>query len=113
MEPPSNGPNPLDHLVAPITPEAPKDPDKVVVQISSGEVIEVNQQLQFYTRNSLLRHPLVSPATSYLGGLPPLLIIAGDKEVLRDEIIYRFVAFIYLMDIHLKILLQRPQGCVS
>ncbi|EEB87870.1 hypothetical protein MPER_14599, partial [Moniliophthora perniciosa FA553] len=33
-------------------------------------------------------HPLVSPALSYLGGLPPLFFIASDKEVLRDEIIY-------------------------
>jgi hypothetical protein len=40
-----------------------------------------------------LVHPLVSPALSYLGGLPPLMFIAGDKEVLRDEVIYTFVAF--------------------
>jgi acetyl esterase/lipase len=40
-----------------------------------------------------LKHPLVSPALSYLGGLPPLLFIAGDREVLRDEIIYACVLF--------------------
>jgi acetyl esterase/lipase len=98
MEPPTNGPNLPDHLAIPVIPEPPIDPEKVLVQTASGEVIEVNQQLHFYTRNSLLGHPLVSPGMSYLGGLPPLLIIAGDKEVLRDEIIYRFVlAFIYLM----------------
>ncbi|KAF8963661.1 hypothetical protein BDZ97DRAFT_1939461 [Flammula alnicola] len=73
----------------PLAPPAPVDPENVVVQCTdSGEIIEVAQQLHFYTRNSLLAHPLVSPAMSYLGGLPPLLFIAGDKEVLRDEIIY-------------------------
>ena len=36
-----------------------------------------------------MTHPLVSPILQpSLGGLPPLLIIAGDKEVLRDEILY-------------------------
>jgi len=54
----------------------------------NGEIVEVREQLQFYTQNSLLCHPLVSPAMAYLGGLPPLMFIAGDKEVLRDEIIY-------------------------
>ncbi|KDR75638.1 hypothetical protein GALMADRAFT_248228 [Galerina marginata CBS 339.88] len=75
-------------LNTPITPTPPVDPEKILVNAKSGEVIEVNQQLHFYTRNSLLAHPLVSPAMSYLGGLPPLLFIAGDKEVLRDEIVY-------------------------
>lgn len=32
--------------------------------------------------------PLVSPVLGYLGGLPPLLVIASDAEVLRDEIVY-------------------------
>lgn len=54
----------------------------------SGEQLRVDSQIQLYTENSLLGHPLVSPAVSYLGGLPPLLVIASDKEVLRDEIIY-------------------------
>ncbi|KAF5354758.1 hypothetical protein D9756_005500 [Leucocoprinus leucothites] len=44
--------------------------------------------MHFYSQNSLLVHPLVSPALGYLGGLPPLFFIASDKEVLRDEIIY-------------------------
>ncbi|KAH9485586.1 AB hydrolase superfamily protein C4A8.06c [Psilocybe cubensis] len=77
---------------APVTPVAPSkalfDPEKVILQTESGETIEVTQQLQFYARNSMLGHPLVSPVMAYLGGLPPLLFIAGDKEVLRDEIIY-------------------------
>ncbi|KAH9055380.1 hypothetical protein EDB87DRAFT_1333633 [Lactarius vividus] len=45
-------------------------------------------QFQFYAENRLLRHPLVSPALGYLGGLPPLFFIAGNGEVLRDEIVY-------------------------
>ena len=61
--------------------------------MSTGEDVEIKEQLQFYTVNSLLNHPLVSPITGYLGGLPPLLFIAGDEEVLRDEIIYTLVSF--------------------
>ncbi|KAL0579609.1 hypothetical protein V5O48_002381 [Marasmius crinis-equi] len=54
----------------------------------NGEILTVDSQVQLYTVNSLLFHPLVSPALSYLGGLPPLFFIASDKEVLRDEVIY-------------------------
>ncbi|KAH9023202.1 hypothetical protein EDB84DRAFT_1509362 [Lactarius hengduanensis] len=32
--------------------------------------------------------PLVSPALAYLGGFPPLFVIASDREVLRDEIVF-------------------------
>ena len=64
---------------------------KIVIATESGETIVIDEQLHFYTQNSLLSHPLVSPINSYLGGLPPLLFVAGDKEVLRDEIIYWFV----------------------
>lgn len=60
----------------------------IVLRTADGEVVEVPQQVQLYAPNGLLKHPLVSPALSYLGGLPPLLFIAGDREVLRDEIIY-------------------------
>jgi hypothetical protein len=42
-----------------------------------------------YTTNELLSHPLVSPVMQpTLGGLPPLLIMVGGGEVLRDEQIY-------------------------
>lgn len=64
------------------------DPRKIILVTEAGERLEVDQQVHFYAQNSLLVHPLVSPALGYLGGLPPLLFIAGDKEVLRDEIIY-------------------------
>jgi acetyl esterase/lipase len=70
------------------------DADQFVsLQTATGETIEVKQQIQLYAPNGLLKHPLVSPALSYLGGLPPLLFIAGDREVLRDEIIYTCVFF--------------------
>lgn len=58
------------------------------LETKSGEMLTVEYQLQFYTPNSLIFHPLVSPVLSYLGGLPPLLFIASEKEALRDEIIY-------------------------
>ena len=53
-----------------------------------GEELSIDAQVHMYAPNYLLTHPLVSPVVSYLGGLPPLLVIASDKEVLRDEIIY-------------------------
>lgn len=68
-----------------------KEREKVVMKLSTGEDVEIKEQLQFYTVNSLLNHPYVSPVAGYLGGLPPLLFIAGDEEVLRDEIIYTLV----------------------
>jgi acetyl esterase/lipase len=72
----------------------PTDPygDKTFrLKAQNGEMLEVPEQVHFYTENHLLGHPLVSPALSYLGGLPPLLFIAGEAEVLRDEIIYTLV----------------------
>lgn len=42
-----------------------------------------------YTTNLLLEHPLVSSVMQpTLGGLPPLLIMVGSGEILRDEQIY-------------------------
>ncbi|KAI6046335.1 hypothetical protein EDC04DRAFT_2630038 [Pisolithus marmoratus] len=65
-----------------------KEDQTIRLQTSSGEILVIDSQIHLYTQNSLLRHPLVSPALSYLGGLPPIMMIAGDKELLRDEIIY-------------------------
>jgi acetyl esterase/lipase len=59
-----------------------------------GNPFEITCQIQLYATNALLRHPLVSPIFAYLGGLPPLFVIAGDREVLRDEIIYTLVYLI-------------------
>ncbi|KJE02943.1 esterase/lipase [Cryptococcus gattii NT-10] len=52
------------------------------------EKVVLDTQIQIYATNAQLCHPWVSPVLGYLGGLPPLYIMCGDKEVLRDEIIY-------------------------
>ena len=79
----------VNHSTQP--PSDQSESQKIVITTESGETVEINEQIHFYAQNNLLSHPLVSPVNSYLGGLPPLLFIAGDKEVLRDEIIYWFV----------------------
>ncbi|KAJ2892006.1 AB hydrolase superfamily [Zalerion maritima] len=49
----------------------------------------LKEQLQMYTTNDMLSHPLVSPVLqATLGGLPPLFIMVGGGEILRDEQIY-------------------------
>ncbi|KAK3316153.1 Alpha/Beta hydrolase protein [Apodospora peruviana] len=54
-----------------------------------GRLVEIKEQIQMYTTNHLISHPLVSPVLQpTLGGLPPLLIIVGGGEMLRDEQIY-------------------------
>lgn len=54
-----------------------------------GELVRIKDQIQMYTTNNLLSHPLVSPIMQpTLGGLPPLLIMVGGGEMLRDEQIY-------------------------
>lgn len=54
-----------------------------------GNLVEIQEQIQMYTTNQLLAHPLVSPVMQpSLGGLPPLLIQTGGGELLRDEQIY-------------------------
>lgn len=54
-----------------------------------GEVVELRAQIQLYATNEQLYHPLCSPVLQgSLGGLPPLYILCGDSEVLRDEVIY-------------------------
>jgi acetyl esterase/lipase len=77
----------------------------------SGETLRIDNQVQFYAQNNQLGHPLVSSALGYLGGLPPLLFIASDKEVLRDEIIYTCVPMPFLMfrvDVQIRIVLTKP-----
>ena len=55
----------------------------------NGKLVEIKDQIQMYTTNQLISHPLVSPILQpSLGGLPPLLILTGGGEVLRDEQIY-------------------------
>lgn len=54
-----------------------------------GKLVEINEQIQMYASNQLISHPLVSPILQpSLGGLPPLLILTGGGEMLRDEQIY-------------------------
>ncbi|KAI1802004.1 alpha/beta-hydrolase [Daldinia bambusicola] len=54
-----------------------------------GKEVKLKDQIQMYTTNELLSHPLVSPVMQpTLGGLPPLLIMTGGGEILRDEQIY-------------------------
>ncbi|KAF8841752.1 alpha/beta-hydrolase [Paxillus ammoniavirescens] len=65
-----------------------KEHQVICLETKSGEKVTIDSQIHLYTQNSLIAHPLVSPALSYLGGLPPLFFIASDKEVLRDEVIY-------------------------
>lgn len=63
----------------------------IMVQGEDGkeEPLKLTRQIQLYATNAQLFHPLCSPVLQgSLGGLPPLYILAGDGEVLRDEIIY-------------------------
>ena len=54
-----------------------------------GNLIHIKDQIHMYTTNQLISHPLVSPVLEpSLGGLPPLLILTGGGELLRDEQIY-------------------------
>jgi acetyl esterase/lipase len=54
-----------------------------------GKLVFIKDQIQMYTTNHLLSHPLVAPVLQpTLGGLPPLLILTGGGEILRDEQIY-------------------------
>lgn len=64
-------------------------PLKVHRADASKEDIELREQIQLYATNDQLTHPLCSAVLSgSLGGLPPLYILAGDAEVLRDEIVF-------------------------
>ena len=57
--------------------------------ILDGQMIKMRDQIQMYTTNQLLAHPLVSPVMQpSLGGLPPMLIQVGDAELLKDEQVY-------------------------
>ena len=57
--------------------------------VIDGNLVEIKDQIQMYASNQLISHPLVSPVLQpSLGGLPPLLILTGGGELLRDEQIY-------------------------
>ncbi|TWU77676.1 hypothetical protein ED733_008227 [Metarhizium rileyi] len=64
-------------------------PAKHLIVMMDGKAVAIKDQIQLYTTNLLLNHPLVSPVMqTTLGGLPPLLILVGGGEILRDEQIY-------------------------
>ncbi|TFY78435.1 hypothetical protein EWM64_g5576 [Hericium alpestre] len=64
-------------------------PPKVLMEDPNETPLELRGQIQQYATNEQLMHPLVSPVLQgTLCNLPPLYIITGDDEVLRDEIIY-------------------------
>ncbi|KAI0082430.1 alpha/beta-hydrolase [Panus rudis PR-1116 ss-1] len=64
-------------------------PPKVLMNNHQETPLELRAQIQLYATNEQLTHPLVSPILQgSLGDLCPLYIIAGDGEVLRDEVIY-------------------------
>jgi hypothetical protein len=63
--------------------------DNIVVPMADNTVVEIKDQIQMYAPNQMVSHPLVSPVLQpTLGGLPPLLILTGGGELLRDEQIY-------------------------
>ncbi|CUS07576.1 unnamed protein product [Tuber aestivum] len=76
--------------------EAPTDSEKPpIIPVHkkavtiAGNLVTLKDQIHMYTTNDLMDHPLVSPVLqSTLGGLPPLLIMTGGGEILRDEQIY-------------------------
>ncbi|KAF9821291.1 hypothetical protein IEO21_00899 [Rhodonia placenta] len=64
-------------------------PPKVLMDDPNAKPLELRSQIQLYATNEQLTHPLVSPILQgSLGNLCPLYILAGNGEVLRDEIIY-------------------------
>ncbi|TFK22340.1 lipase/esterase [Coprinopsis marcescibilis] len=64
-------------------------PPKVFMENPTAVPLELRCQIQMYALSEQVTHPLVSPILQgSLGNLPPLYILAGDGEMLRDEIIY-------------------------
>lgn len=71
-----------------------------------GKKMLLNGQIQQYATNDQLTHPLCSPLLhGSLGGLPPLYILAGNSEVLRDEIVCESCPFSRVLHIALIALL--------
>lgn len=78
----------IPHVI--VDPKLPVKPSRRNTSIViDGKTIVLKDQIQMYTTNDLMSHPLVSPILQgSLGGLPPLLVLTGGGEVLRDEQIY-------------------------
>lgn len=63
--------------------------DRDLSIVVDGQTITIKDQIQMYSTNHMLAHPLVSPVQQpSLGGLPPMLIQTGGAELLKDEQIY-------------------------
>ena len=63
--------------------------DRDLSILVDGQRITIKDQIQLYSTNHMLAHPLVSPVQQpSLGGLPPMLIQVGGAELLKDEQIY-------------------------
>ena len=78
-------PAPLHHLYSQPIEIPVTDP---ALRKEWGDKLTLSDQIQQYATNDQLTHPLCSPVLAgSLGGLPPLYILAGNGEVLRDEII--------------------------
>ncbi|KGO51808.1 Alpha/beta hydrolase fold-3 [Penicillium expansum] len=76
------------HQQAPNPASLHAEPDNIHV-VLDGKTVELKDQIQLYTTNQLMSHPLVSPVLQpSLGGLPPLQILSGGGETLRDEQFY-------------------------
>jgi acetyl esterase/lipase len=64
------------------------EPDNIRV-VLDDKTVELKDQIQMYTTNQLLSHPLVSSVLQpSLGGLPPMQVLSGGGEMLRDEQFY-------------------------
>ncbi|RKF74939.1 AB hydrolase superfamily protein C4A8.06c [Golovinomyces cichoracearum] len=75
-------------MVSPAT-SATRRPGNDFSIILKEERVNVLDQIHMYTPNHMLMNPLVSPVMQpSLGGLPPLLVLTGGAELLRDEQIY-------------------------
>ncbi|SGY34354.1 BQ5605_C002g01619 [Microbotryum silenes-dioicae] len=69
--------------------ESKAEVGKVLKLKIDGEEVEVRDQIQLYATNDQLVYPFVSPIWQpSLGGLPSMYVMCGDREVLRDEIVY-------------------------
>lgn len=84
-------PGPLEYVPPPQLSmgEHYTDPEIPLTLEVDGQYVQVKDQIQMYTTNHMLNHPLVSPVHQpSLGGLPPMLVVTGGGEMLRDEQIY-------------------------
>lgn len=88
-QPPTQGKNPESEQTTPTSTDIAEASGTHLSLVIDGKTVEIKEQIQMYATNELLSHPLVSPIMqASLGGLPPLLVMVGGGEILRDEQIY-------------------------